>query len=108
MQKRVATMQALCEALMNDVYYAFSACVYLDADGHVLHIWMFDTLFCWKSVILPPKTHEVWLISHHPDGDMEPAEEDTRHAAKIREQLGDCPLYTCIANEEFGCRCVTF
>jgi len=98
------TPQALCDALMRDVYVPFSACVCLDADGRILSLWQFDTAFCARDAVIAPGTREVWLVSNHPERYMRPEPEDMRCAKRLRARLGDISLRTFIASEDEGCR----
>lgn len=107
-QRGEITPQALSDALMRDVYYPFSACVCLNAEGGVLALRLFDTAFCPRVPEVMPGAREVWLISNHPDGSAAPEPEDIRRAAQLRERLGGLPLRTFITGEDEGCREIAY
>ena len=106
--KEKVTPQSLCDALMRDVYYPFSACVCLDADGNILSLWHFDAAFCTRAPRIAPGTLEAWLISSHPEGSMTPEPEDRHAAQRLREALCGLPLRTFITSEDDSCLAVAY
>ena len=106
MRWKKVTPQALCDALLRDVYCALSACVCLDAEGEVLSLRLFDTAFCKRLPEMMPDTREIWLISSHPEG--EPTDDDRRWAASLREASGGATLRTFLTCEDEVCREIAY
>ena len=102
MRRNKITPQALCDALLRDVFCALSACVCLDAEGEVLSLRLFDTVFCERMPEIAPDAREIWLISSHPEG--EPTGDDRRWAERLRAASGGATLRTFLTNEDEGCR----
>lgn len=106
MWRKKVTPQALCDALLCDVYCALSACVCLDAEGEVLSLRLFDTAFCERMPELAPDAREIWLISSHPEG--EPTDDDRRWAERLRTASGGATLRTFLTSEDEGCREIAY
>ena len=101
MRRKKVTPQALCEALLRDVYCALSACVCLDEEGDVLSLRLFSTAFCARMPEPAPDACEIWLISSHPEG--EPTDNDRRWAERLRAASGGATIRTFLTNEDDGC-----
>lgn len=78
--------------LMRDVYYPFSACIWLDEKGEAIGLYQFDTSFCEPNWDMPYGARACILVSNHPDGDMCPSEADMRNICELKSS---CPLISC-------------
>lgn len=90
--------------LMRDVYYPFSACIWLDEMGEAIGLYQFDTSFCKPNWDMPYGARACILVSNHPDGDMRPSQADVRnlHELKISYPLTACRML--IHSEDEGIR----
>lgn len=76
---------SMAKRLMHDVYTPFSACIWLNEKGKVVDLYQFDTVFCKPNWDVPPDAHACLLISNHPDGYMQPREEDIENWRSLNE-----------------------
>ena len=93
----------LANALLRRVYHRVSAVVSLDSEGKPGTVQLFDTDYAGEYMRIDRHAHKVILLSCHPEGMMEPYEEDRIHAAVLRAAAPHALVELYLVNEDEGC-----
>lgn len=93
-------VEKLAQDLMQGVYYPFSVCVALNAEGKICFVKQFDTVF-GSVPRLEGGIDQVLLLSNHPDGDMRPSPWDQKHLRLLKESAR-CTVRLIIVSEDNG------
>ena len=97
MYKRIA------EALLEAVFYRVSAVVSLDEEERILCVSLFSTDWPEENLCIDAKAKEIWLISNHPEGGMQPDEQDKRNYHLLVRKAGSVSVRFFLASEYFSC-----
>ena len=101
-EKESGKIRAQTGKLMQDVYYPFSVCIWMDDSGNVVDIYLFDTLHVKPQYCRPDRAKQCFLISNHPDGCMRPSDEDMRNWQKLKAIMPDSSCRLLIYSEDEG------
>ena len=102
MKKRV-TPEALADMLMKRVYVPFSAVVSAAADGEILSLCQFDTVFAGEQMAFDERAAEVWQLSHHPEGLRKMTAEDAANLNRLRRRATHARVRFFLVGEDTGC-----
>ena len=92
----------IAEKLMNSVYYEISALVSLDEHGEVIEVFLFDTVFAGAALRSVPHAAQLWLMTHHPDGNRALTQTDRANIAALKGAAQGIPVRVFVTDEDIG------
>lgn len=95
--------EMIAQTLLMHVLYEVSAVVSIAADGSVVCIKLFDTVFGGEYMCVDAAAKEVWLMSNHPEGRTELYKADRTNLRWIQAAVPTARVRLFITNEDFGC-----
>lgn len=93
----------IAEALLESLFYRISAIVSLDENERILSVALFSTDWPQGHMRIDENAKEVWLISLHPSGDMQPDEQDRLNFQLLCSMAGSARIRLFLASEYFSC-----
>jgi len=93
----------IAKALLESVFYRVSAIISLDENEKILSVTLFSTDWPEGHLCIDENAREIWLISNHPDGSMQPDDQDCHNFHLIERLACGILVRFFLASEYFSC-----